>query len=249
MPQAARLVGRSPGHARRERDRAGGTGLKATGRRLAGLVHRYQKKSQNVMWLLHSQKGLNAQRNREVEPGFGVFEVQTGDLPDTVEAVAKRVRVHAELLRRVLLLAGFEVGPERGDQGALAGGVVLDERTEVAPAVVDEALVADGGEQPGQPELGHRHDLPPPLEAGQRLHHRGDLAQCALDGARRLDRGAEPDRDCEARLPLADRLLDLKPKGVAFRLGSPTFVPSRSSPTTLSDRPLTSAGWELARTT
>src|SRR5256886_8449382 len=127
MPQAARLVGRSPGHARRERARAGGTGLKATGRRLAGLVRRYQKKSQNVMRLLHSQKGLNSERDREVEPGFGVFQVQAGDLADPVEAVAQRVRVHAEPLRRVLLLAGFQVGPERGDQGALAGGVVLDE--------------------------------------------------------------------------------------------------------------------------
>ena len=146
-------MGRSPGHARRERDRAGGTGLKATGRRLAGLVRRYQKKSQNVMRLLHSQKGLNSQRDREVEPGFRVFQVQAGDLADPVEAVAQRVRVHPQALGRVLLLAGFQVRAERRHQRPLARAVVLDQGTEVSAAVVDQPFVAHRGEQPGQPEL------------------------------------------------------------------------------------------------
>src|SRR5438128_6075157 len=159
MPQAARPVGRSPGQARRERESAGGTGAKATVRRRFGLVRGYQKNLEIVMWLLHSQKGLDPEGNREVEPRFGILEVQAGDLPDPVQAVAQGVRMDAQLLRGVLLLAGFEVGPERGNQGSLACAVVLDQRAEVAAAVVDQALVADRSQQTGQSELGYCHHL------------------------------------------------------------------------------------------
>src|SRR5207244_462703 len=134
----ARPAERSPGHARRDRESAGGTDVKATVGRRFGLVRRYQKKLKNVMRLLHSQKGLDAQRDREVEPGFRILQVQAGDLADPVQAVAKGVRVDAQPLRGVLLLAGFEVGPKGRDQGALAGAVVLDQRAEMAPAGVDE---------------------------------------------------------------------------------------------------------------
>src|SRR3989442_6185106 len=168
MPQAARPAGRSPGQARRERESAGGTGAKATVRRRFGLVRRYQKNLEIVMWLLHSQKGLDPERNREVEPCFGILEVQAGDLPDPVQAVAQGVRMDTQLLRRMLLLASFEVGPERGDQGALAGAVVLDQRAEVTPAVVDQPLIADRGQKARQSELGHGHHLRPALEARQR---------------------------------------------------------------------------------
>src|SRR5207237_1266792 len=57
MPQAARPAGRSPGQARRERESAGGTGAKATGRRLFGRGRRYQKKREIGVWRLHSTKG------------------------------------------------------------------------------------------------------------------------------------------------------------------------------------------------
>src|SRR5438270_8700408 len=218
MPQAARLPGRSPGHARRDLVSAGGTDAKATVGRPFGLVRRYQKNSENLMRLLHSQKGLDPQGNRQVEARFGILQIQAGDLADPVEAVSQGVRVDAQLLGGVLLFAGLEVGPERGDQGALAGAVVLDQRAEMAPAVVDEALVAHRRQQTGQAELRHGDDLAPALEASQRLHHRSHLAQRSLDPGRRLDGGAEPDGHSEPRLPLADRLLDLEPEGVAAGL-------------------------------
>src|SRR3989442_1257987 len=92
MPQAARPAGRSPGQARRERESAGGTEAKATVRRRSGLVRGYQKNLEIVMRLLHSQKGLDPERNREVEPRFGILEVQARDLPDPVQPVAQGVR-------------------------------------------------------------------------------------------------------------------------------------------------------------
>src|SRR3989475_11917722 len=171
MPQAARPAGRHPGQARRERESAGGTGAKATVRRRFGLVRRYQKNLEIVMWLLHSQKGLDPERNGEVEPRFGILEVQAGDLPDPVQAVAQGVRMDTQLLRRMLLLAGFEVGPERGDQGALAGAVVLDQRAEVTPAVVDQPLVADPGPKAPPADLANAHHPRAPLDTPPRVHH------------------------------------------------------------------------------
>src|SRR5207248_8672028 len=101
---------------------------------------------------------------------------------------------------------------------ALACAVVLDERAEVAAAVVDQPLVSDRGEETGQPKLRHGYDLAPPLEAGERLHHRRDLAQRAGDRAGRLDGCAEPDGNGESRLPVGDRLADLQAERMAASL-------------------------------
>src|SRR5207237_8158400 len=100
------------------------------------------------MWSLHSQKGLNAQRNGQVQARLRVFEIQARDLADAIEAVAERVGVDAQPVCGLLLLAGFKVGAESGDERALARAVVLYQRAEVAPAVVHQALAADRGEQP-----------------------------------------------------------------------------------------------------
>src|SRR6266850_2449612 len=214
IPQAARLLGRSPGQARRERRSAGGTDWKPTARPVVELVGHHQKRWRNVMWSSHTQEGLHPQRDRQVEAGFGVLEVDGADLADAVEPVAQRVRVHAQPLGGLLLLARLEVGPEGSDEVALARGVVLDERPKMPPAVVDQPLIGDRGKQPGQPELRHRDHLAPALEAGQRLHHRGHLPERAGDTRGGFGRAAEADRDGEARLPVCDRLLDLNTKSV-----------------------------------
>src|SRR5438128_7289446 len=180
MPQAARAAGRSPGHARRDRERAGGTARKASVRRPTGLVRGYQKNRVLVMRFLHAEQRLDPQRYRQVQARLGIFQVQPRDLADAVEAVAERVGMDAQPLRGVLLLACLEVGAQGRDQGALTSAVVLDQRPEMATAVVDKALIAHRGQKPGQPELGHGYDLSPSLEPRERLHHRGDLAQSAL---------------------------------------------------------------------
>ncbi len=85
-------------------------------------------------------------------------------------------------------------------------------------AVIDEPLVGDCGQEPGETQLGHRDHLAPPFEAGQRLHDGGDLAQGAGHAGGRLRRTAEADGDGESRLPLANRLLDLEAKSVRANL-------------------------------
>src|SRR5207302_9645513 len=92
---------------------------------------------------LHAEQGLHAQGDGEVEARLRVFQVQAGDLPDPVQAVAKRVGMDTQSLRRLLLLPRLEVCPQRGDERSLARAVVLDQRSEMAPAVVDQPLVAD----------------------------------------------------------------------------------------------------------
>src|SRR6266571_8902364 len=126
---------------------------------------------------LHPQKRLHPQGDGEVESGLGILQVEAGDLPDPFEAVAQRVRMDAEALGRMLLLPRLEVRPQRGDERSLAGAVVLDQRSEMAPAVVDQPLVADRGEEAGEPQLRYGNHLAPPFEAGQRLHDGSDLAQ------------------------------------------------------------------------
>src|SRR5438093_13331579 len=99
------------------------------------------------MRALHPQQGLDAKSHGEVESRLRVLEIEARDLADPVEAVAESVRVDAQALGGVLLLAGLQVSAERGDERALARGVVLGQRAEVAAAGVDQALVADGGKQ------------------------------------------------------------------------------------------------------
>ena len=53
---------------------------------------------------------------------------------------------------------------------------MLDQRPQEPPGVVDQTLVGDRGQQAGQAQLRHRHDLAPALEARQRIHHRHHLA-------------------------------------------------------------------------
>src|SRR5206468_12364671 len=102
-----------------------------------------KNRAEFVMRALHPQQGLDAKSHREVEARLRVLEIEARDLADAVEAVAERVRVDAQALRGVLLLPGLQVGAEGGHERALAGGVVLGQRAEVAAAVVDQALVAD----------------------------------------------------------------------------------------------------------
>src|SRR5882672_5241936 len=120
IPQAARLLGRSPGQARRDRRSAGGTDGKPSTEPEVELVGHHQKKPRNLGRTLHTQQGLHAQRDRQVEAGFGVFEVDAADLADAVEPVAQRVGVDAQALGRLLLLARLEIGPEGRDEVALA---------------------------------------------------------------------------------------------------------------------------------
>src|SRR5690348_1283583 len=181
MPQAARAAGIAPAQARRVLSTAGGTEAKTRARRPNGLVGQRQKRPRFVICPLQAEKRLDPQRHRQVEASFRVLEVEAGDLADAVEPVAQRVRMHAQALRGLLLLAGLEVGAQRRHERRLARGVVLDQRAEVAPAVVDEPLVTDRREQAGEAELGYGDDLAPAFEAGQRLHHGGHLAQRALD--------------------------------------------------------------------
>src|SRR5215467_5852787 len=108
---------------------------------------------------LHPQQRLNSQSDRQVESRLRVLEVESGDLADAIEPVAQRVGVDAEAMRGVLLLAGFEVRAQGCDERAFSRAVVLDQRTEVPPAVVDEPLVAHRGEKARQPKLGHSDDL------------------------------------------------------------------------------------------
>src|ERR671924_48617 len=72
---------------------------------------------------LQAQKGLDAQRDREVEACLGIFEVEAGDLPDPLQAVAKRVRVDPQPLSGLLLLARLEVRAKRGDERAFPRAV------------------------------------------------------------------------------------------------------------------------------
>src|SRR5438270_9457575 len=116
---------------------------------------------------LHAQQRLDTQGDSKVEAGLWVLQVDAADLANAVEAIAKRVRVHAQPRRRLLLLARLEVCAQRRHQAALARAVVLHQGTEMAPAVVDEPLVGDGGEQAREAELRHRDHLPPALEASQ----------------------------------------------------------------------------------
>src|SRR5437660_12884660 len=119
------------------------------------------------MWSLHSQKRLNSQGDRQVQARLGVFEVQARDLADAIEAVAERVWVDAQAVRGLLLLAGFEIGGEGGDERALARAVVLNQRAEVAPAVVHQAPVAHRREQAARAPLRPRARLAPPLDPAQ----------------------------------------------------------------------------------
>src|ERR1700682_83021 len=120
MPQAARLVGRSPGQARRERRSAGGTRSKPTAEPGDELVAQHQKTWQTLMWSSHPQKGLNPQRDGQVEACLRFFEVDTADLTDPIEPVAERVRMHPQALGCLLLLAGLGVGPPRCNEASLA---------------------------------------------------------------------------------------------------------------------------------
>src|SRR5258708_39187212 len=142
---------------------------------------------------LAARERLPAERHREFQARPGALEAAPADLADALEPVAERVRVHAQVLRRVLLLARLEVGAERGDQVPLAGAVVLDKRPEMPAAVVDQALVRDRGEEPGEAELGHGDDLAPALEASERLHHGRHLAPGARGTRPRFGPAAEAD--------------------------------------------------------
>src|SRR5437764_7573105 len=103
-----------------------------------------------VMGSSHSQKSLNSECHSQVQTCFGVVEVHAADLANAVEPVAKRVGVDPQPLGGLLLLAGFEVGAQGGDQASVAGAVVLRQRSEQAAGVVDQALVGDRREQPGE---------------------------------------------------------------------------------------------------
>src|SRR5206468_1689284 len=72
----------------------GALSTKATDCRRVGLVLDRQKKSLLVVRALHPEEGLDAQRDAQVQPRLRVFEVEPGDLPDPVEAVAERVGMH-----------------------------------------------------------------------------------------------------------------------------------------------------------
>src|ERR1700674_1240154 len=185
--------------------RPGGAGYSQTG--TVGLA-----------WTLEAQESLDPKSHGEVEARLRVLEVDPADLADAVEPVAERVRVHPQLLSRLLLLARLEKGAQRGHQVPFAGGVVLDQGPEMPAAVVDQAFVGHRGEEPGQTQLGHRDHLAPALEAGERLHHGRHLAQGARYACRRLRWPAEAHRDRESRLPFGDRLLHLEAESVGAHL-------------------------------
>src|SRR5207302_8382477 len=96
---------------------------------------------------LHAQQRLDTQGDSKVEAGLWVLQVDAADLANAVEAVAKRVRVHAQPRRRLLLLARLEVCAQRRHQAALAWAVVLHQGPGTAPAVGAAPLVGDGRPQ------------------------------------------------------------------------------------------------------
>src|SRR5450759_4456702 len=110
---------------------------------------------------LEAQQGLDPERDGQVQARFGILEIDAADLADAIEPVAEGVGVDAQPRRRLLLLTGLEVGAQRGDEVSLARAVVLDEGPEVPAAVVDQALVADRGQKPGQAPLRHSDHLAP----------------------------------------------------------------------------------------
>src|SRR4030088_983225 len=101
-----------------------------------------------------AEQALDAQRDRQVQARLGVVQLRPRDLPDAVEPVAQRVRVHAQPPRRRLLLALLQVGLQGGDQVAAPQAVVVDQGAEVAVHELDQPVVADAGQEAGQPELG-----------------------------------------------------------------------------------------------
>src|SRR5207245_10632957 len=128
------------------------------------------------MWSSHTQKSLDPQSDGQVEACFGVFEVDAADLADAIEPVTERVRVDPEARRRLLLLARLQIRPQRRHQAALLRPGVLHQRPAAAATVVDEAFIGHGGEQAGEPELRHRDNLAPALEAAEGIHDRANLA-------------------------------------------------------------------------
>src|SRR6266849_3146349 len=94
----------------------------------------------------HAEERLNAQRDGEIQARLRLIQVEVADLADAVEPVTQRVGVYAQPLRRLLLLSGLEICTQRRNEAAVAGAVVLHERTEQTVGVVDEALIRDRGE-------------------------------------------------------------------------------------------------------
>src|SRR5205085_6073383 len=121
------------------------------------------RRSSLLMPLSHAQQRLHAQRHGEIQARLRLLELETADLADAVESVAQRVGVHAQPLRRFLLLACLEIGTQRRDEAAVARAVVLHERTEKPLRVVDEPLIRNSREKARKPELGDDHDLAPSL--------------------------------------------------------------------------------------
>src|SRR5260370_29337245 len=115
-PVAAHLA--RPGAARGTK--CGGHWGKLTDACRPPLVRRRQNKSDVVMRASHAQKRLDPQGDGEVEARSRVLQGDAADLADAIEAVAKRVRVHAQPGRRLLLLARLAVRAPPGPQASLA---------------------------------------------------------------------------------------------------------------------------------